>query len=103
MYSFEVPNHQLCTVSRLYVTTFQLVVPKDRKQSYQNLEAHPHMGPHIWVSGYAPAFLPLIKHGYILFPTQEPTNLPGLLVPNGRKQPDSITWSKVNNEGSLTN
>ena len=32
----------------LYVTTFQLVVPKDRKQSYQNLEAHPHMGPHVW-------------------------------------------------------
>jgi hypothetical protein len=32
----------------LYVITFQLVVPMDRKQSYPNLEAHPHMGPHIW-------------------------------------------------------
>jgi len=44
----EIPNHQLSTVSRLYVTTFQLVVPKDRKQSYPNPEAHPHMGPHVW-------------------------------------------------------
>jgi len=44
----EIPNHQLSTVSRLYVTTFQLVVPKDRKQSYPNPEAHPHMGSHVW-------------------------------------------------------
>ena len=44
----EIPNHQLSTVSRLYKTTFQLVVPKNRKQSYPNPEAHPHMGPHVW-------------------------------------------------------
>ena len=44
----EIPNHQLSIVSRLYETTFQLVVPKDRKQSYPNPEAHPHMGPHVW-------------------------------------------------------
>jgi len=44
----EIPNHQLSTVSRLYKTTFQLVVPKNRKQSYLNPEAHPHMGPHVW-------------------------------------------------------
>ena len=40
----EIPNHQSCTTPGLYVTTFQSVVPKDRKQSYQ---AHPHMGPYI--------------------------------------------------------
>ena len=44
----EIPNHQLSTVSRLYKTTFQLVVPKNRKQSYPNSEAHPHMGSHVW-------------------------------------------------------
>ena len=44
----EIPNHQLSTVSRLYEIIFQLVVPKNRKQSYSNPEAHPHMGPHVW-------------------------------------------------------
>ena len=62
--------------------------------------APPHGTPRLawspmWVSGYAPAFLPLVKHEYKLFPIQEPTNLPGLLVPNGSKRPGSITWSKV--------
>ena len=32
----------------LYVANFQLAVPKDRKQSYPNPEARPHMGPHVW-------------------------------------------------------
>ena len=44
----EILNHQLSTVSRLYETTFQLVVSKNRKQNYQNPEAHPHMGSHVW-------------------------------------------------------
>ena len=91
----------------LYVTTFQLAVPKGPKIKLPEPRgAPPHGTPRLawspmWVSGYIPTFLPHAKHGYKSFPIQEPTNLPSLLVPDSSKRLGSITWSKIKTMNSL--
>ena len=71
----------------LYVTTFQLAVPKGPEIKLPEPRGAPPHGTQrlawssMWVSGYAHAFLSRPKHGYKSFPIQEPTNLPDLLDP----------------------
>ena len=97
----EIPNHQLCTVPGTVCNKLSISRTQGPKTKLpESRGAPPHGTPRLawspmWVSGYITTFLPHAKHGYKSFPIQEPTNLPGLLVPNGSKQPSGIIWSKV--------